>query len=163
VPALAPFEERHVPAVLALIGAVFAEYDLTFDPAGYDNDLLHVPEKYFDAGGEFWVLEDEGAVVGTVAVVPLSKDEIEVKRVYLAAHLRGQGWGQRLVGHVLDWAIARGHRRATLWSDTKFDRAHVMYQRLGFVQFGIRDCDDIDQSREYGFARDLPPLPAVGR
>jgi putative acetyltransferase len=156
MPSIVPFEERHLPAVLALIGAVFREYGLTFDPHGYDSDLNQIPAKYRGAGGDFWVLEDGGRVVGTVAVLPVSATEVEVKRVYLDATLRGQGWGRRLVEHALEWAVARGHRRAGLWSDVKFDRAHVMYQRLGFVQFGSRECDDIDRSREYGFVRDLP-------
>ena len=149
------FSDAHVPAVLDLIGSVFAEYGMTFDPPGYDADLLKIPTKYLETGGAFWVLEDDGRVVGTVAVVPLSPEEVEIKRVYLAASLRGQGWGQRLMQHALAWAAARGYRRAQLWSDVKFDRAHVMYQRLGFVPMGIRDCDDIDRSREYGFVRDL--------
>ena len=154
-PSIVPFAERHTPAVLALIGSVFAEYGMTFDPEGYDADLKKIAAKYLDAGGAFWVLEEDGRVAGTVAVVPLSPTEVEIKRVYLAATLRGRGWGQRLMEHALAWAAARGHRRAQLWSDVKFDRAHVMYERLGFVQIGIRDCEDLDQSREYGFVRDL--------
>src|SRR5207247_7780440 len=73
---IVPFEERHVDAVLALIGSVFAEYGLTFDPAGYDADLTRIETKYRDAGGEFWVLEHDTRVVGTVAVVPLPSAEV---------------------------------------------------------------------------------------
>ena len=148
---IVPFENRHVDAVLTLIGGVFAEYGLTFDPAGYDADLTRIDTKYRDAGGEFWVLEEDGRVVGTVAVVPLSAEEVEIKRVYLYASLRGRGLGARLVEHALAWARAHGHRRARLWSDVKFTRAHVMYERLGFVRTGIRDCEDLDRSREHGY------------
>ena len=156
---IVPFEERHVDAVLALIGSIFAEYGLTFDPAGYDADLTRIQTTYRDAGGDFWVLENDGRVVGTVAVVPLSSAEVEIKRVYLGASLRGQGWGRRLVEHALAWARARGHRRARLWSDVKFTRAHVMYERLGFVRTGVRDCDDIDRSREHSYEM---PVPGAG-
>jgi hypothetical protein len=38
-----------------------------------------------------------------------------------------------------------------------------MYERLGFARTGIRDCDDIDRSREYGFRRELPVLAASRR
>ena len=152
---IVPFEARHVDAILALIGSVFAEYGLTFDPSGYDADLTRIEMKYRDAGGDFWVLEEDGRVVGTVAVVPLSTAEVEVKRVYLDASLRGQGWGRRLVEHTLAWARARGHERVRLWSDVKFTRAHVMYERLGFVRTGIRDCEDLDHSREHGYEMPL--------
>jgi GNAT superfamily N-acetyltransferase len=153
---IVPLEPRHVEGVLALIGSIFAEYGLTFDPMGYDNDLHHIDEKYRGAGGDFWVLTDGARVVGSVAVVPLSPDEIEVKRVYLDTSLRGQGWGRRLVEHVLSWARARGYRHARLWSDVKFTRAHVMYERLGFARTGIRDCDDIDKSQEHGYEMPVP-------
>ena len=154
--AIVPFEERHLPEVLALIGAIFTEYGMTFDPPGYDADLLHIEAKYDVAGGAFWVMEEDGHVVGTVAVVPVSASEVEIKRVYLAARLRGQGWGRRLVEHAIAWAATRGYRRACLWSDVRLDRAHVVYQRIGFVQAGARDCDDIDKSRELGFVLELP-------
>ena len=156
MPAIVPFDDRHGAAVLALIGGVFAEYGLTFDPAGYDADLARIPAVYGDAGGAFWVLEDDGRVVGTVAVVPLSADEVEIKRVYLGAALRGQGWGQTLMEHAIAWARARGHRRVRLWSDVKFTRAHRMYERLGFLRTGIRDCDDIDRSREHRYEMPVP-------
>ena len=158
-----PFEQRHGPGVLGLIGGIFAEYGLTFDPDGYDADLTRIEGTYFRAGGAFWVLEDEGRVVGTVAAVPLSPSEAEIKRVYLHAGLRGHGWGRALVEHALASATSRGYTRMRLWSDVKFTRSHVMYERLGFVRNGIRECDDLDQSREYGFEKVLPALAATPR
>jgi GNAT superfamily N-acetyltransferase len=104
------------------------------------------------------VLEDDGRVVGTVAVVPVSGSGVEIKRVYLHASLRGRGWGRALVEHVLGWAAAHGYARVCLWSDVKFTRSHVMYERLGFVRGGTRDCDDIDRSREYHFQKVLSAL-----
>jgi GNAT superfamily N-acetyltransferase len=152
---LVEFEERHVPGVLQLIGSVFAEYGLTFEPSGYDADLTRIRDVYLDSGGAFWVLLDGERVVGTVAVVPHSDSGVEIKRVYLDASLRGKGVGRKLVEHAIAWAVERGHTVATLWSDVKFTRAHVMYERLGFVRFGIRDCDDVDQSQEHGYRKAL--------
>jgi len=161
--AIVQYEEHHAAGVLGLIGGVFAEYGLTFEPAGYDADLTKIPGNYFRPGGAFWVLEDEGRVVGTVAAVPLSPSEAEIKRVYLHAGLRGHGWGRALVEHALSWATSRGYTRMRLWSDVKFTRSHVMYERLGFVRNGIRECDDLDQSREYGFEKVLPALATTPR
>jgi putative acetyltransferase len=153
--AIVAFREEHATGVIALIASIFAEYALTFDLAGYDADLTRIHTTYRDAGGAFWVLEDDGRVVGTVAVVPRSPAEVEIKRVYLEAALRGRGWGRKLTEHAIAWAVAHGHTRARLWSDVRFDRAHVMYERLGFLRTGIRDCDDIDKSREYGYEKSL--------
>ena len=154
---IVPFEERHAKGVLDLIGSIFAEYGLTFEPAGYDADLTRIADVYVRSGGMFSVLTDGDRVVGTVAVVPTSPSAVEIKRVYLDASLRGKGLGRKLVEHAMAWAVERGHTRATLWSDVHFTRSHGMYERLGFVRVGIRDCDDADQSREYGFEKTLVP------
>jgi putative acetyltransferase len=154
--AIVDFRDEHATGVIALIASIFAEYRLTFDIDDYDADLTRIHATYRGAGGAFWVLEDDGRVVGTVAVVPLSPAEAEIKRVYLDAALRGRGWGRTLTEHAIGWAVAHGHSHARVWSDVRFDRAHVMYQRLGFTQTGMRDCDDIDKSREYGFEKTLP-------
>jgi GNAT superfamily N-acetyltransferase len=163
MPRIIPFDERHTEGVIALIGGVFAEYGLTFELAGYDADLTRIPGTYCRSGGAFWVLEDGGRVVGTIGVVPLSAAEVEIKRVYLDASLRGQGWGRALLEHAMAWAAERGHTHVRLWSDVKFERSHVMYERLGFARTGIRDCDDVDRSQEYRFEKALPALAVSAR
>jgi GNAT superfamily N-acetyltransferase len=163
MPRLVAFDERHTNGVIALIGGVFAEYGLTFDPAGYDADLTRILGTYCRAGGAFWVLEEDGRVVGTIGVSALSSSEVEIKRVYLDASLRGQGLGRALVEHVMSWAAERGYTQVCLWSDVKFERSHVMYERLGFARTGLRDCDDIDQSKEYRFEKPLSSLATTSR
>ncbi len=164
MPTIVLFGERHTTGVLRLIGGIFAEYALTFEPTGYDADLMRIGPAYAGSGGAFWVLEDHGGeVVGTVAVVPLNPSDVEIKRVYLDASLRGHGWGRSLVEHAMSWAAVHGHTRVRLWSDVKFTRSHVMYERLGFLRTGVRDCDDVDQSREYGFEKALTVLAASPR
>jgi putative acetyltransferase len=163
MPTIVPYDDRHERGVLTLIGGVFVEYGLTFEPAGYDADLTRIVTTYHEAGGGFWVLEHDRRVAGTVGVVPLSPAEAEIKRVYLEAPLRGQGWGRTLVEHAVRWAGARGHRLVVLWSDVKFERSHFLYERLGFEKTAIRDCHDIDQSREYRFEKRLPALAPTRR
>ena len=160
---IVPYDVRHGPGVLTLIGGVFVEYGLTFEPGGYDADLTRIVSTYHEAGGGFWVLEHDDRVAGTVGVVPLSPAEAEIKRVYLEAPLRGQGWGRTLVEHAVRWAGTRGHRLVVLWSDVKFERSHLLYERLGFERVGIRDCHDVDQSREFRFEKWLPDPPPARR
>ena len=69
-PRIVPFEEAHGDAVMTLIGEVFAEYGMTFEPAGFDADLTAIAAHYPAAGGWFAVLLDDGRVVGSVGVVP---------------------------------------------------------------------------------------------
>ena len=41
-PAIVPFEASHAPAVLDVIGDVFREYAMTFEPSGFDADLTDI-------------------------------------------------------------------------------------------------------------------------
>lgn len=154
-PVVVPCEARHADEVVEVIGRVFAEYGMAFEPQGYDADLLDIPGSYFARGGWFGVIEDAGRVVGTVAVVPRDTTTCEIKRVYLLPEYRGRGYGRALVERVLGWARDRGCRTAIAWSDVRLETAHAVYERMGFERFGERTVDDIDRSREIGFRKDL--------
>ncbi len=157
-----PFAPPHAPSVLEVIGAVFIEYGMTFDPSGYDDDLLDIGGHYMAQGGWFSVLTDGGRVVGTVAAVPRGSGACEIKRLYLLSAYRGQGQGRALMEHVLGRAEAAGYKEAIAWSDVRLETAHRVYERLGFERIGERQLDDIDRSREYGFRKRLAGFPADG-
>lgn len=145
----------HGARVVALIRAVFDEYGMTFDLDDFDRDLTDIATHYLARGGMFSVLLEGDDVVGTVAAVAHG-DECEIKRLYLHPAYRGQGHGRRLLQHIVDWAAAQGFRRVTAWSDVRLTASHPVYERLGFQRIGERVVDDLDRSRELGFARDLP-------
>ncbi len=156
-PALVPFAADHGDEVVDVISRVFHEYGMTFDLAGFDADLQDVDAHYGRRGGMFSVLVDGPRIIGTVGAVPREDGVFEIKRLYLLADHRGRGHGRRLLQHVLDWGLARGYRRVIAWSDVRLETAHQVYLRVGFMQVGERQTDDIDRSREYGFALDLVP------
>ena len=152
---IAPFAPAHAPGVLDVIGTVFVEYGMTFDPDDFDADLRDIERHYAEGGGFFSVLLDDGRVVGTVAAVPKSETACEIKRLYLLAPYRGRGQGRALMQHVLGWARAAGFHEAIAWSDVRLETAHIVYDRLGFERIGERQLEDIDKSRELGFAKRL--------
>jgi putative acetyltransferase len=139
-----------VPAILALIGEVYAEYDCVLNAEKEERHLLE-PGPYFRAhDGEFWVLEENGRIRATVAVM-LHEDAGELKSLYVHSSLRRQGWGRRLTELAIDYARSRGRRKMILWSDTRFADAHRLYRSLGFREMGLRDLHDSNNTVEYGF------------
>lgn len=144
-----------VPAVIRLIGRVYDEYELIFEPAEELPDLLAFEHHYCAPHGAFFVLRDRGDVVGSIGIERLEGHGAELHRLYLDSTLRGRGLGRALVETVLDWCQVEGIRHLILWSDTRFDRAHTLYERMGFVRTGERALNDINQSREYRYKLQL--------
>ena len=145
-----PTIPEDVPGILALIGEVYGEYGCVLDAETDERHLLE-PGPYFRArGGEFWVVEDNGGIRATVAVM-LHEEAGELKSLYVHSSLRRQGWGRRLTQLAIDYAQANGRRKMILWSDTRFLEAHRLYRSLGFHEMGMRELHDSNNSVEYGF------------
>jgi putative acetyltransferase len=142
---------RDVSEVIALIGRVFVEYRLVLDQQHEVPELLAFDLHYAAPRGAFFVIRDNGAVVGSVGVERMAPGSAELRRLYLEPTLRGRGLGRALVAAVLDWCRDAGIPHLYLWSDTRFDRSHLLYERMGFTRTGLRHVADVNQSREYRF------------
>src|SRR5437764_14050778 len=135
---LRPTIPADVPGILKLIGEVYAEYGCVLDAGGEERHLLE-PGPYFRAhGGEFWVVEEDGTIRATAAVM-LHEGSGELKTLYVHPSLRRQGWGRRLTNLAIDYARAAGKQKMILWSDTRFADAHRLYRNLGFTGMGRLD------------------------
>jgi GNAT superfamily N-acetyltransferase len=152
--AIEPAGAADAPQVIDLIGRVFAEYHFIWNPATEVPDLYDLERRYGGDAGAFWVARLDGRVVGSVGVERLVDGRAELHRLYLDASLRGRGVGRALVEAVLDWCRTAGVPRLTLWSDTRFDRAHRLYEAMGFEHTGEREVpDDPNDTREFGYER----------
>ena len=144
--------------VIELIHRVFDEYGFIWDPEEEFWDLLAGEQAfpYRAPIGAIWVIRDEGGVVvGSIAAQRVDGPTVELHRLYLDAHLRGQGLGRRLFECAVDWARAHGAWRIELWSDTRFEDAHRLYERLGCVRTDSRELDDVNDTVEYKYERDI--------
>ena len=144
--------------VIELIHRVFDEYGFIWDPEDEFWDLL-VEERAFPYRspiGAMWVMRnDEGTVVGSIAANRIDGPSVELHRLYLDSHLRGQGLGRKLFETAVDWARKHGAWRIELWSDTRFEDAHRFYERLGYVKTESRKLDDVNETVEFKFEREV--------
>ena len=152
---------------LALIGkATFLE---AFAGVLSGEDILlhcatkHAPDIYktwlADPRARTWLAEIEpgNAPVGYLVVAPadlplpdLSRDDVEVKRIYVLHRFQGSGVGMRLMKEAVTFAARAGSRRLLLGVYKKNDRAIAFYERFGFTRVGTRrfrvghnDYDDL--------------------
>ncbi len=146
--------------VIALIDSVYGEYGDTVNLGGAESDLLDLESAYEIKGADFVVLENEGTVVGSHAVVPidLEKGLCTFRRLYLLPEFRGTKCGYDLMQWAIDRAAQREFKRVEFWSDTRFARAHKFFEKFGFSSTGeVRDMDDGHEPySEFFFYLNLP-------
>ena len=79
--------------------------------------------------------------------------------LYVHRRWRKRGLGARLVALVEAEASARGAREVFLWSDTRFEDAHRLYERLGYTRAAeTRELHDLSNTVEYQFRKALRAL-----
>lgn len=123
------------PAIAAVIRQVSAEYGLTADK-GYtvaDPNLDELYELYSQPG--YWVVEQNGQVVGGGGVAPLTCSEpdiCELQKMYFMTSARGQGLAKKLALMALDHARQQGFKRCYLETTAFLKEAIGLYEHLGF-------------------------------
>ncbi len=157
LPALRAGRDADAPAIIALIGACWAEYPgCVMDMERENHELLALGTYYAERGGALWVAEGQGALAGMVATCPLADGTWELCKMYVSGAARGAGLAQALVATAEAHARAGGATRMALWTDTRFTRAHRFYEKLGYLRDGpIRALDDLSHSIEFAYAKPL--------
>lgn len=131
-PRLRPATDADSPAVVAVIRRVLRAYRLPFDPDGIDRPLFELESRFSGPGRRFWVIEDCGRVVGTVAIDRRRRGLAELKKMFLDRRYRGRGLGKRMLRAALDFARRSGYRRVMLETHSSLDEAIGLYRRAGF-------------------------------
>lgn len=131
-----PAVAEDIPAVVALVTTVLAEFGLTFGVgAETDAHLSHLPESYTDGGGMFWVAYVDGVLAGTCGVYPVEPPEtFELRKMYLVPTTRGLGLGTRFLDIAVEWTRAHGGKRLVLDTADQMTRAIAFYEANGFVR-----------------------------
>ncbi len=149
--------DADAPALAALIATTFAEYPGCLFIGAEFPELKAPASHYQRAGGQLFVAESYGEVIGSLAAVMTDVPGTgELFKVYASAAHRGSGLAQRLYAEGESFLKERGAREIILWSDTRFLRGHRFYEKLGFVRQPVeRYLADASASWEYFFRKPL--------
>ncbi len=144
-------------ALIALIGGVFEEYPgCVMDVDGEMPELRAIASHFRGLQGRFWVAERSGSVVGCIGFAPLPSDGVQLHKLYVRADSRRCGIGAALCNLVEASARERGATHVELWSDTRFETAHLVYERRGYLRGSkTRELHDKSDTVEYFFRKDL--------
>ena len=127
--------ETDADPIRSLIYDVLGEYGLEPDRDGTDRDLEDMPGFYTRNGGTFEVLVNSGGnIVGTVGLYLMDEYRCELRKMYFAPVIRGQGWGKS----VLDRAIRKAQDLG--FSEMRLETASVLIEAIGLYQsFGFEE------------------------
>ncbi|MBI4953849.1 MAG: GNAT family N-acetyltransferase [Myxococcales bacterium] len=159
---LRPARDADGAGVIALLGAVFAEYPgCVLDVDGEMPELRAIATWFARAGGRFYVVERAGAdgraeIVASVGHTPSGRSGLELRKLYVASRARRGGLGSALCALVESSGRAAGARFVELWSDTRFLDAHRLYERRGYRRGpATRELHDRSASVEHYFRKEL--------
>ena len=118
-----------------VIHSVLTQYKLGWEPTGADRDVLEVEECYLATGGEFWVVEKQGQIVGTSAYYPVERGNkaVEIRKMYLLSSARGQGLGKFLLQKLEDAIAAKGFKEIWIETASVLVEAVKLYESSGYI------------------------------
>jgi ribosomal protein S18 acetylase RimI-like enzyme len=121
---------------LDVIRTLFREYaqtlPITLDFQGFDDELNSLPGKYREPDGRLYVAEEEGEVVGCVALRRFDATRGELKRLYVRPAYRHRGIAQALTLKIIQEAKSIGYDELVLDTLRSMTTAIRFYTAMGF-------------------------------
>jgi ribosomal protein S18 acetylase RimI-like enzyme len=103
-----------------------------------DIELLSDPKKtIIDPGGTIFFAEYNGAIVGTVALIPHGAQVLELGKMAVTESAQGLGVGKALLEHCIAYAGKNNAEKLFLYSNTKLGSAIHLYRKYGFVEIPL--------------------------
>lgn len=96
------------------------------------NDIENVNDNYFISGGCFWVAENKGKIIGTIAAQMENSKTPRLRRFFVLRKYRGKGVGSKLYRVFEDWGKQKGYEKIILSTYPQFKEAIDFYKYKGF-------------------------------
>ena len=102
----------------------------------YDDTTDHLYELFQTPGSDYFVAEENGAVLGGGGLYPsagLPEGVCELVKMYLAKDARGKGLGQKLIDKCIQRAGELGYNTIYLETMPELKTALSVYEKKGFT------------------------------
>ncbi len=133
-----------------VVKTVLEEYGLGWEVSCggcSDQDAVEVEKYYQQTGGEFWVVEAQGKIIGTGGYHPIERGDsaVEIRKMYLLPEARGYGLGRFLLAQLEQAAADKGFGEAWVETATVLKEAVVLYEKNGYRPMSGVDTERCDK------------------
>jgi GNAT superfamily N-acetyltransferase len=129
---LRPFRQKDAEGVKELILTIL-EKEYPFDRSAYsDSDLSRIAETYGGPKDSFFVVEEDGEIVGTVGVKGETEADALLRRLFVDVKHRSRGYGSALVDTAIDFCRKKGYKRVFFRCTDRMSNAMKLCMKKGF-------------------------------
>jgi ribosomal protein S18 acetylase RimI-like enzyme/predicted transcriptional regulator len=121
----------------------FGRLNYEWIAAGYtvekqDRKILDHPyETIMQPGGQIFFAVVDGVAAGTVALIPMEDENLELTKMAVSPEYRGLGIGDKLMEACVEYGRKTGAGSLILESNTKQIAAINLYRKFGFVEIPL--------------------------
>jgi N-acetylglutamate synthase-like GNAT family acetyltransferase len=109
-----------------------------FNVEAIDEFMLTQPkDAILDKGGKILFVEHDKKIIGTVALLPINKTDVELIKMGVDEKHQGLGAGKMLFNGAVDAAKEMGFEKIIIYSNKKLDAALSIYVKGGFKEIPI--------------------------
>lgn len=131
------------PQVRDLIRGIM-ETEFPADGKSFTMHDLEQPDKYYRGENDtFLVAEENGKIVGTVAVKEDTRDTALLRRVFVRKDCRGRGCGGMLMNRALEFCFKRNYQNVVFRGVDKMQAALKLCLKNGFEETKVPIQDDV--------------------
>lgn len=97
-------------------------------------DLLHPVASIIAKGGEIFFIIINKKAIGTAAMIPYSKNKMELAKMTIDYKFRGLGLSKLLLSRCISYAKNKKASEVFLISNSKLKAARKLYDNFGFTE-----------------------------
>ena len=129
------FEPGDIGSIVQLHGVLYGEeYNLDHTFEGHVAAGLGEFAKQYDPNKDlFAVAEDEGRIVGSIAIMGVPDQTAQLRWFLLHPAARGAGLGKRMLNEALDFCREHHFKSVCLWTISELKAAAHLYRQAGFT------------------------------
>ena len=103
-----------------------------------DELVLNNPKReIIDKGGFIFMIEKNSDIIGTFAFIKKSEKIYEFSKMAIIPDERGNGYGNKAMRFLIQFAKNKKWSRLILYSNTKFKNSIHLYRKYGFKEIPI--------------------------